>query len=83
MKILRSIGNRLWWIAEDKQITEEIQNGVKKLTRLQIETENIYASNLSDGKEMDTALKNSLELSKLANVYNGSINADAVSRLIR
>jgi hypothetical protein len=68
---------------KDKEISEDIQNGVKNLTRLQVEAENIYASNLSEGKEMDKVLKNSIESSKLSTAYNSTLNADMVSRLIR
>lgn len=64
-------------------ISDLIKENVKKLTRLQVEAENIQASNLS-GRDIDTALKQSLESTKLSDAFaRGALNADAVSRLIR
>ena len=64
-------------------IEEFIKDGVKRVTRLQVEGENLQASNLTGGKDIEATLKGSLESAKLANAYTGALNADAVQRLIR
>jgi hypothetical protein len=71
-------------LAQKTSLIEEfIKEGVRKITRLQVEGENLQASNLTGGKDIEATLKNSLESSKLANAYSGALNADAVQRLIR
>jgi hypothetical protein len=66
-----------------KTINDYIKESITKITRLQVEAENIQASNLTGGKDIESSLKQSLESTKLSDAYSGSLNADAVRRLIR
>jgi hypothetical protein len=69
-----------------EQVQTNIREEVSKITRLQIEVENIVASNLADGSRADDALRSvSSALDKTGGEVraHSNLNADVVMRLIR
>ncbi len=69
-----------------EQVQTNIRADVSRITRLQIEVENIVASNMADGSRADDALRSvSAALDKTGGEVraHSNLNADVVMRLIR
>ncbi|MGL4368882.1 MAG: hypothetical protein ACRCUT_04315 [Spirochaetota bacterium] len=68
---------------KNTSIDELIRGNITALTRLQVEAENLSASNLVREKDLSRIVQDA-DTAKLSQVYaNSSLNADAVMRLIR
>ena len=73
------------FLAEKQEsINDLVRENINKLTKLQVEAENISASNMAQNKDMDKLIQNTADTASLSKAYSSAnLNADMVSRLIR
>jgi len=73
-------------MSKREEIQKLINEDVNSLTRIQVETDNIAASNLASGKKLESLVKNVNDIFKDASLSSGAISnldADKVMRLIK
>ncbi len=73
-------------MSKREEIQKLINEDVNSLTRIQVETDNIAASNLASGKKFESLVKNVNDIFKDASLNSGAISnldADKVMRLIK